>query len=138
MQTIYIVYIIVSVLTSSYKSKVWWDEQEQAMRVICNGICGKEGAVLQIDSMNDIIAKQGGHIDRLIADMTTTKLFSIDAQILFSSFLRAKSVSNMAFFGTNKLIKAVINLIFELSDTKHCMQFFATEKEALTWLKTCK
>jgi hypothetical protein len=108
------------------------------MRVICNGSCSKESAAIQIKSMNTVIGEQGGHIDRLLADMTATKLFSIDAQILFSAFLKSRRVTNFAFFGASRLIAAIIRLMSELSDTDNQMQFFATEKEALSWLKSFK
>jgi len=125
------------------KFEIWWDEDEQTIRMKIIGKMGIDDAkqcVLELKGLMEDLKKKGvKHMDS-INDATEAGItLNPKFRKIFVDFLSTDDLKNVrsVIFGLGKSQKMVVNFLVGLSGANH-FRFFGKEEEALKWLKEAK
>ena len=115
------------------KFKIWWDEENKIVRYWVKGIGNKklaEDVVVETQTLLTAHPEAKG----VLVDVSEVILANRMARQVF-----AKGINSIkkpfAFYGTNLVTRVIVKLIFRVTGRSGNMKIFATEEEALEWLK---
>lgn len=115
------------------KYLIWWDEKEKVVRAQALGILDEKAAQGIREETERMAVSHDNKLDWLIDLCQMTKATSKARKILVEASSHP-SIRKYAFFGASVFIRTVVNFISSAArqmNTKH----FATEEEALKWIK---
>jgi len=70
----------------------------------------------------------------LLSDLTEAGIASSGARKIYASLMKNDKIKKQAFVGMKIVTRVIVSFIMNFSGVKNA-RYFATEKEALTWLK---
>lgn len=115
------------------KYKVWWDKKEGIIRNKAWGDFDEQDAKDQSNEIIQLINSRDGKLC-LLNDLTDAGTASSGARKIYSSLLKNDKIKKRAFVGMKIVTRVIVSFIMNFSGVKNA-RYFATEKEALTWLK---
>jgi UDP-N-acetylmuramyl pentapeptide synthase len=118
---------------SETKFKVWWDEKEDIIRNQSRGDFEAEDAKAQMAEILGIAESKSGKV-LVLNDMTEAGKASSGARRVYAQMLKSEKIAKHAFVGMRTLTRVIVSFLTKASGAKNAM-FFATEEEALKWLK---
>jgi hypothetical protein len=117
--------------------KVWWDPENKIGRTAVGGETDVAVAEEIRDKVYALAEEHEGTINWLIDLTQNTKIASSQARKILSGISSYPRFGKLAFFGQNIFIRVALNFIMGAAGKKNTRQF-ATEAEALAWLKEGK
>ena len=114
------------------KYKVWWDEDNQIIRAKFVGEQDEANAQGTLEEVQKIIASKPGESSLLI-DLIEAGSASSGARKKFAEMEKIEKIKKEAQFGAGIVARVVASFIVKFSGSNARM--FATEAEALAWLK---
>jgi hypothetical protein len=120
-------------MTSEEKFQVWWDEKEGIIRNKSRGDFEEEDARKQMVELLRIAESKAGKVLAL-NDLTEAGKASSGARKIYAQMLKSEKIAKHAFVGMRTLTRVIVSFLVRASGAKNAM-FFATEEEALRWLK---
>ena len=72
--------------------------------------------------------------DRVLIDIRRSSYFSSAARKRWAGFLRHPNIKKTAIFGGNTFVRTLATFVIGASQKKN-IRFFATEREAIEWLR---
>lgn len=115
------------------KFKVWWDEEKQIIRAKFWGDQDEDSAQGALEEIQRIVKGKPDE-NLLLIDLTEAGSASSAARQKFVEIAKVENIKKEATFGANTVARIVTSFVVRFSGvTNHKM--FATEEEALKWLK---
>jgi UDP-N-acetylmuramyl pentapeptide synthase len=115
------------------KFQVWWDEKEGIIRNKSRGDFEEEDAKKQMAELVEIVESKSGKV-LVLNDLTEAGKASSGARKVYAQMLKSEGIAKHAFVGMSTLTRVIVSFIVRASGAENAM-FFATEEEALKWLK---
>ena len=120
-------------MSSEAKFKVWWDEKEGIIRNESKGDFEEDDAREQMEEILKIAEARPGKA-LVLNDLTQAGKASSGARKTYAQMLKSEEFAKHAFVGMSTLTRVIVSFLVRASGAKNAM-FFATEEEALRWLK---
>ena len=120
-------------MANEERFRIWWDEEEGIVRACALGILDEQAAEGIHQETIRMAQEHGDQIDWLIDLSRMTKATSKARKILAEASGHP-SINKYAFAGASAFIRTVANFISAAAGQKNA-RHFATEEEALMWLK---
>ena len=120
-------------MTSDDKFEVWWDEQAGIVRNRSAGDFEEEDARRQMAEILRIVESRPGKV-LVLNDLTAAGTASSGARKVFAEMLQSEKIARHAFVGMRTLTRVIVSFLVRASGARDA-RFFATEEEALRWLK---
>jgi UDP-N-acetylmuramyl pentapeptide synthase len=120
-------------MTSEERFQVWWDEKEGIIRNQSKGDFEEEDARKQMAEILRIAESRPGKV-LVLNDLTEAGKASSGARKIYAQMLKSEEIAKHAFVGMRTLTRVIVSFIVRASGAKNAM-FFATEEEALKWLR---
>ncbi len=115
------------------KYKVWWDDELDIGRNEMSGHIDDQIAEKFVEE-NLELAKD--HLNALwLIDLTNISKMNAKARKILSDMAKQIKAKKAAFYGASTIVRVIVNMIMAFSGKSQVMKHFATEKEALKWLK---
>ena len=115
------------------KFRVWWDEQKGIIRNKSQGDFEEEDARKQMTEILTIAKSRSGKV-LILNDLTEAGKASSGARKVYVQMLKSEEFAKHAFVGMSTLTRVIVSFLARASGAKNAM-FFATEEEAMRWLK---
>lgn len=115
------------------KFRVWWDEKEGIIRNQSRGDFEEEDAKAQMAEILGIAESKSGKV-LVLNDMTEAGKASSGARKVYAQTLKSENIAKHAFVGMSTLTRVIVSFLVRASGANNAM-FFATEEEALRWLR---
>jgi UDP-N-acetylmuramyl pentapeptide synthase len=115
------------------KFRVWWDDREGIIRSESRGDFEEGDARRQIAEIHRIAESKPGRA-LVLNDMTEAGKASSGARKVYAQMLNSEEIAKHAFVGMRTLTRVIVAFLLGASGAGNAM-FFATEKEAIKWLK---
>jgi hypothetical protein len=113
--------------------KVRWDEKEGIIRNQSQGDFEEADARRQMAEILKIAESRPGKV-LVLNDLTGAGKASSGARKIYAQVLRSEKIAKHAFVGMRTLTRVIVSFLLRASGAENAM-FFATEEEALKWLK---
>jgi UDP-N-acetylmuramyl pentapeptide synthase len=120
-------------MTGEEKFKVWWDEEEGIRRTKSRGDFEEEDAKRQMAEILRIAESRPGKV-LVLNDLTEAGKASSGARKRYAQLLQSDRIARHAFVGMRTLTRVIVSFLVRASGAENAM-FFATEEEALKWLR---
>lgn len=116
------------------KFKVWWDEENKILMSKCWGDnYADEDAKALAEETIKIAETRPGKI-LLLNDLSEARAASVGARKIFAQLAKNEKFLKNAFWGMKTLTRIMVSFVMKAAGTPN-VKFFATEEEALKWLK---
>ncbi|MFC2084216.1 STAS/SEC14 domain-containing protein [Bacteroidota bacterium] len=113
--------------------KIWWDKENNVARAWAKGDIDEFAAEAFLKATKEIAEKHGPKVNWL-HDLSEIKIPKAKARKNLAVGMADPSVNRCAVFGASVFLKTVAGFIAAAGGQKN-IRYFATEKEALNWLK---
>jgi hypothetical protein len=120
-------------MTSEAAYQVWWDEKEGILRNRSTGDFEEEDARRQVAELLSVAQSRPGQV-LVLNDLTQAGKASSGARKLYAQVLRSEEFAKHAFVGMRTVTRVIVSFIVRASGAENA-RFFATQEEALRWLK---
>jgi UDP-N-acetylmuramyl pentapeptide synthase len=120
-------------MSSEARFKVWWNEEEGVIWNQSWGDFDEDDARRQMAEILRVAEGVSGKA-LVLNDMTEAGKASSGARKAYAQLLKSEEFAKHAFVGMSTLTRVIVSFLVRASGTKNAM-FFATEEEALKWLK---
>ncbi|MDD4902313.1 MAG: STAS/SEC14 domain-containing protein [Patescibacteria group bacterium] len=117
-----------------YAFKIWWDEKEGILREKPSGEIDEACAKSMVEELLRAANARPGKI-LVLTDMSEGGSASSRARKIFAKELKNEKYAKHAFFGFTIFTKVLVSFIARSAGVKN-VGYFATEREALKWLKS--
>jgi hypothetical protein len=118
---------------SEARFRVWWAEGEGILRNKSWGDFNEEDARMQIAQILRVAEGMPGKV-LVLNDLTEAGKASSGARKLYAEMLKSERIAKHAFVGMRTLTRVIVSFLTRASGAGNIM-FFATEEEAIQWLK---
>ena len=115
------------------KFRVWWDEEEGIIRNRSQGDFDEGDARSQMAAILEIAESRPGKV-LVLNDLTEAGKASSGARKAYIQMLESDKVARHAFVGMGTLTRVIVSFLVRASGAENA-RFFASEEEALKWLK---
>jgi hypothetical protein len=115
------------------KFKVWWDEKEGIIRNRSQGDFEEADARGQMAKILEMAERMPGKV-LVLNDMTEAGTASSGARKVYAQTLRSEKIARHAFLDMRTLTRVIVSFLVRASGAENA-RFFASEEEALKWLK---
>jgi len=120
-------------MISNINFKVWWDENDEIVRAQAYDELDEKAALGILQETKKMAQKHGDNLNWIIDLSQMTKATSKARKILAKASGHP-STQKYAFCGASIFIRTVANFLTAAAGQKNA-RHFATEKEALMWIK---
>jgi len=120
-------------VTNEERFKVWWDEKEGIIRTRSQGDFEEADARRQMAEILEIAESRPGKV-LVLNDLTEAGKASSGARKVYAQMLESDKFARHAFVGMRTLTRVIVSFLVRASGAENA-RFFASEEEALKWLK---
>ena len=120
-------------MTNEERFKVWWDEKEGIIRTRSQGDFEEADARRQMAEILEIAESRPGKV-LVLNDLTEAGKASSGARKVYAQMLESDKFARHAFVGMRTLTRVIVSFLVRASGAENA-RFFASEEEALKWLK---
>ena len=121
------------IIVGNGKYKIWWDEKEEIIRAVIIGEFDEQLRREYKEENRKLFEQFGSKVNALVDVSQVTKTTSYGRQI-GTEVVQHPNVGDLAFVGASTFVRTVANFITRAAGKKN-IKHFATEEEALKWLK---
>ncbi|MBL7164427.1 MAG: hypothetical protein ISS57_17720 [Anaerolineales bacterium] len=115
------------------KFEVWWDEEDNVIWNKSWGDFEEEHARKQTAEIMAVAEMVPGKVS-VLNDMAEAGKASSGARKVYAQTLKSEKIAKHAFVGMGTLTRVIVSFLLRASGAENA-SFFATEEEALRWLK---
>ncbi len=115
------------------KFRVWWDEDNQIIRAKFWGDQDEASALGALEEIQKILADKPDKT-LLLIDLTKAGSVSSGARKRFIEIAKLEKIKKEAQFGMGTVVRIVTSFVIKFAGVTNS-KYFATEEEALRWLK---
>ncbi len=116
--------------------KTWWDEKNEVIRLQVFGDYNEQDAQNTVDKITEIKQKFPGRKLRFLIDLTQATTPSSQARkIIAEKIYKDPDLEKISAVTPSILVRTVNSFLIRASEENDKVKMFATEEEALKWLK---
>jgi hypothetical protein len=115
------------------KFQVWWDEKEGIIRNVSWGDREERDAKREAGEILEVAESRPGKV-LILVDLSQSGRASSGARKVYSDLLRSEKFARVAYFGLKTVTRVIVSFIMNFAGVKNA-KYFASEEEALRWLK---
>jgi hypothetical protein len=115
--------------------KVFFDEQKDVVRMFLIGDVTVEDAASIASALGAIPAEKRKHILIDVSETRTSALMRKDVRTAMSEKFKPLGRNKTAIVGASPAIRMLVKALTAMIGTSDLNQYFASEEEALVWLK---
>ncbi len=124
-------------MTEQEQFKVWWDKEEEIVRILATGDLSEEVAEEMVAGLRRLAAesnKRRINVINILCDVAKARIATSEARKILARWIKEGKVNKFAICGAGVLQRTTAKFIFAFAGFENA-RFFKIEKEALQWLK---